>query len=188
MNTTTNSNKVIKRSIILCWVALALCFLVKICGGNFFAIAVENERFIAVCEYIDKHLVLLRLLQLINYLLVAYLYFCAVLNQVKIKPKQLIVLLPITLALYVFKIYFMYIGSVLEIIFLLLVPICYKKCKWYISLLYQLLYNILGFVSSFVKSIGNIYLPAYSLLGIIFSIDIYFMLILFMLYNHKKEV
>lgn len=28
-------NRVIKRSIILCWIALAICFIVKIFGGNF---------------------------------------------------------------------------------------------------------------------------------------------------------
>ena len=37
-------NRVIKRSIILCWIALAICFIVKILGGNFFEIVVHNDR------------------------------------------------------------------------------------------------------------------------------------------------
>ena len=37
-------NRVIKRSIILCWIALAICFIVKIFGGNFFEIVVHNDR------------------------------------------------------------------------------------------------------------------------------------------------
>ena len=47
-------NRVIKRSIILCWIALAICFIVKILGGNFFEIVVHNDRFTAVCEFCQK--------------------------------------------------------------------------------------------------------------------------------------
>ena len=52
-------NRVIKRSIILCWIALAICFIVKIFGGNFFEIVVHNDRFTAVCEFCQKVLYLL---------------------------------------------------------------------------------------------------------------------------------
>ena len=38
-------NRVIKRSIILCWIALAICFIVKIFGGNFFEIVVHRGLF-----------------------------------------------------------------------------------------------------------------------------------------------
>lgn len=184
---TTNQNKVLKRAIVLCWIALAFCFIIKICGGNFFAIAVENERFIAVCKYVDKHQWMLLAVLLANYLIVGYIYFCAVLNQLKLTGKQFLVLIPITIILFFIKLRYMIVGCILETIFLLLVPILYKRCKWYFSLLYQILYNILGFASSFIKDIGNWHLPNYSLIGIIFSVDIYFMLILFMLYN-KKEI
>ena len=94
---TTNQNKVLKRAIVLCWIALAFCFIIKICGGNFFAIAVENERFIAVCKYVDKHQWLLLAVLLANYLIVGYIYFCAVLNQLKLTGKQFLVLIPINL-------------------------------------------------------------------------------------------
>ena len=51
-------NRVIKRSIILCWIALAICFIVKIFGGNFFEIVVHNDRFTAVCEFCQKSFIL----------------------------------------------------------------------------------------------------------------------------------
>ena len=48
--------KYIKRVIIVCWGALALCFIIKLFGGNFFQIICENETFIAICDYADKNL------------------------------------------------------------------------------------------------------------------------------------
>ena len=186
MNTTTNSNKVIKRSIILCWVALALCFLVKICGGNFFAIAVENERFIAVCEYIDSRNILLYGLAMINYLIMCYFYFNACFRQTKFTKSQVIVLIPIFVLLFFVKISFVYIGAIIEIIVMIILPALISKRKWYCSILYVVIYYIFGYVSLFVKNISSTHLPNYSLIGLIFSLDVYFMLILFMLYNRKE--
>ena len=186
MNTTTNSNKAIKRSIILCWVALALCFLVKICGGNFFAIAVENERFIAVCEYIDSHFWLSVLVRFINYSFMSYLYYCAVLKQLTLTKAQTLILIPLFVVLFAIKIINVLIGNILETLAVVIIPIIWHT-KWYKAMLYYLLYNVFGIISTFVKSIGNYYLPEYSLIGLIFSIDINLMIILFMLHRYKRR-
>ena len=50
-----NKQKFIKRVIIGAWITLALCFVIKLFGGNFFNIICENENFIAVCNYADNH-------------------------------------------------------------------------------------------------------------------------------------
>ena len=50
-----NKEKYIKRVIIVCWVALAICFVIKLFGGNFFQIICENETFIAICEFCDNN-------------------------------------------------------------------------------------------------------------------------------------
>ena len=186
MKATAEYDKVIKRSIILCWIALALCFIVKICGGNFFAIAVENERFIAVCEYIDTHLWLSILVRLGNYLLVFNLYFCIALKQLKLNRKQVIILEPIFIITFIIKTLNVLLGNILETVVMIIIPII-LSVKWYKSLIYIVIYNLFGFVSVFVKNIGNYYVPEYSLIGLIFSIDIYFMLILFMLYNYENR-
>lgn len=187
MNTTTNSNKAIKRSIILCWVALALCFLVKICGGNFFAIAVENERFIAVCEYIDTHIVLSLIVRLLNSLLMPYLYYCGLFGQLKLDKKQSLVLMPVFVLTFCAKLINVLVGNIVETIAVLLIPLMWG-IKWHKSLVCYLIYNLFGIISAFIKSIGNYYLPEYSLIGIIFSIDVYMMIVLFMLYNYKRRI
>ena len=46
-------NRVIKRSIILCWIALAICFIVKIFGGNFFEIVIP----LLICRNIWRVLI-----------------------------------------------------------------------------------------------------------------------------------
>lgn len=45
----------LKRSIIICWILLGICFIVKLLGGDYFAIACENERFIKICLFCDKY-------------------------------------------------------------------------------------------------------------------------------------
>ena len=59
-------NRVIKLSIILCWIALAICFIVKIFGGNFFEIVVYNDRFTAVCEFCQKSFILTNIVYYIS--------------------------------------------------------------------------------------------------------------------------
>ena len=46
--------KAIKRAIILCWVLLAVCFAIKLFGGNWFEIVCANEHFIKFCDFIDR--------------------------------------------------------------------------------------------------------------------------------------
>ena len=48
--------KYLKRVITVAWIALALCFVIKLFGGNLFEIVCHNETFIAICNYADSHL------------------------------------------------------------------------------------------------------------------------------------
>ena len=45
-----------KRLIILGWVALAICTVIKLAGGNYFTIGLEEGTFKDVCTYIDNQL------------------------------------------------------------------------------------------------------------------------------------
>ena len=47
--------KPIKRTIILCWVMLVICFIIKLFGGNWFEIICTNEHFIQVCDFIEHN-------------------------------------------------------------------------------------------------------------------------------------
>ena len=45
-----DKERYLKRVIIVCWIALAICFGIKLFGGNLFEIMCNNENFIKVCE------------------------------------------------------------------------------------------------------------------------------------------
>lgn len=102
-------NRVIKRSIILCWIALAICFIVKIFGGNFFEIATTNQQFIKLCNFIDNNC--LRLVQFINYYLISIIYFSATYRVIRLKLKDFLILSGSIVALFILKVINIYIGS-----------------------------------------------------------------------------
>lgn len=185
--TSDKYSKSIKISLVLCWIGLIVCCLIKLFGGNFFSIDVKSSRFIEVCNYIDSNAILLILVQALNYLAYGYIFYCAILRKLRLNTKEAIIFLSTSILLLIIKRFAPVVGTILEMLVLILVPIILQNCKWYISLFYQLLYNIFGFTSAFTKSIGNLRLPDNSLIGIIFMIDMYFMVTLFMLYNYKKE-
>ena len=47
--------RLLRRVIIISWISLALCFVIKIFGGNFFEIICENPNYKALCEYADNN-------------------------------------------------------------------------------------------------------------------------------------
>ena len=61
----------LKRAIISCWVILVVCFIIKLFGGNFFAIVCNDEKFIKVCEFINNSVIK----YIIYYLLFLFTYF-----------------------------------------------------------------------------------------------------------------
>ena len=50
-----DKERYLKRVIIVCWIALAISFGIKLFGGNLFEIMCNDENFIKVCEYADNH-------------------------------------------------------------------------------------------------------------------------------------
>ncbi|MBQ7798044.1 MAG: hypothetical protein IJ371_02870 [Clostridia bacterium] len=186
--TSDKYSKSIKISLVLCWIGLIVCCLIKLFGGNFFSINVENSRFIDICNYIDNSIVLVVGIQLLNYILISYLYMCGTFRKTRLSSKECIILLITFITLSIIKRFLPVIGSILEIVAFVALPIIIAKCKWYLSLLYYALYNVFCLISVFTKDIGNLRLPDNTLVGLIFMIDVYFMLILFMLYNKKKEM
>lgn len=81
------NKKILRTAIIICWVVLAVCFIIKIFGGKYFEIATNNETFITVCEFVDNHLWLQNILSFITNLLTVILLNLAVLKQKVLRGK-----------------------------------------------------------------------------------------------------
>ena len=190
---------VLKRSIILCWVLLAICFVIKIFGGNFFAIVCKNERFIKICEFVDKYYISI-LFQFIHFTVTSWL----IIKCVNLKPeKQKIIIISVILFIYwIFKVLMfldifvlnLVIYDILDFIVLYVcciisynkeTKLCFKtllKPVIFITLLF-----IFSLVSAIVKSIGYKGTVNDSfLMASIFMIDYYIMIVLNYLYQKRR--
>lgn len=180
---------ILKRAIISCWVILIVCFIIKLFGGNFFAIVCNDEKFIRVCDYIENSFVK----YIIYYLLFMFTYFnfFIIVNPMgTIKSKYIFVYIFYCTILWLIKLLFevldmdnLIVYNIFTCCFTYLILILYTK-KYKNSLIIIIYDFILAIVSVITKNIGlsNILTDSF-LITIIFSIDYYIMLLLTSLYR-----
>ena len=186
---------VLKRSIITCWVLLALCLVIKLFGGNFFNIVCTNERFIGVCNYIENSW-LYCLMGFISYNLTNFLMFASAdINKKSNKTLKII-------SVCILELYWVMkmlndidvlnidirIYAVLDFIILSLALILYTK-----DLKQSVLANVLMFVflliSSLTKNLSlSETITENALTTFIFSIDYYIMYSLYFLYTKQIKL
>lgn len=174
---------VLKRMITLCWVLLGICFVVKIFGGNFFAFVGDSE----VVRYIESNYVLLTIVQFVFYFAQSYLYLTSVIKGKTVLKIVVTVLLFTLKALLIIDEVFITISMIAETLILIFLPIIFK-CKWYNSIIMYLLLMLFQLISLFTKNIGIISFPDTTLVGYVYMIDYYIMLLLTMLYSRKGDI
>lgn len=177
--------KYLKRVIIICWVALAICFCIKLFGGNLFEIMCENENFIAICNYADSHLWANYAISLIFCFLQLYFYGLAIVQRLKYKKCELIVL-SLTVAIgTLVKILSFKFGFIFDIWQVIFMPILFLGKNWrtyWKVLLANVLLMAFQLISMYVKNIDDIILGNSVLVGVIFSIDVFIMIMLYYAY------
>lgn len=185
-----DKERYLKRVIVVCWIALAICFGIKLFGGNLFEIMCENENFIKVCEYADNHFWAYYLINALNNFVLTYFYTLAVCQKLKYEKWQLItVLITIVIGIPI-KTYSQIFGLVFDVWQMILMPclftIKYPKKHWNV-VIGNILVVIFQVISMFVKNIGIKVLTSESVLTMmIFSIDVFLMVILYYLYSNLK--
>ena len=189
------NRKALQTAIIISWVVLAVCFFIKIFGGNYFEIATNNQTFIKICNFIDSNFVLTIIMSFITYSLSVVLLTLAVLRQLKLKLKQFIIIIITIIIVFIAKVFIQYETNLMWLSFILDL-ICYFAIPAILSrkplraLLGVVLYFVFQTISLIVKSIALT--TAYemnTLIALIYSLDIYIMLILYYLYGSytKKD-
>lgn len=188
----------LRRSIIICWVILGICFIVKLFGGNYFSIACENERVVKICKYIDLS-PLAYIIRLLSFLLSSYLIFKSV--DFGTSKKQTAIFLGLCFVAWCYKhlinVGIINISAILYnifdfIILYILLIICTLKGKSILiklvkPLLFVALLFIFSLVSIVIKNVGiKSSLNSYFLQGIIFMVDYYIMLVLTYLYSKRR--
>jgi MFS superfamily sulfate permease-like transporter len=189
-----DTTKYLKRVIVVSWIALVLCFAIKLLGGDIFDIVCKNKNFIAVCNYADTHLWAEYCLCALYCFISLYFYTLAVIKRIRYKKWELCVLIITVLGGTAIKVWSATYGWFFDIwqMFILQAIFMYKTPKqWYRILIGAVLLIIFQMASMYIKdaSFDDIYNN--SVIGAIFMIDVWFMLMLYYGYsnvlNLKKE-
>lgn len=199
-NEKTYKEVVLRRAIIVCWFLLAICFMVKIFGGNFFNIICENKTFIKICNYIDNSW-LYYVIMFLNYCLTTSLYVIGVIGKTKLNIKEFLIIILFLIICYGFKFVSVNLALFTDMILMMFIcplillrlnKISFKKSIIRI-LIGFILFNLFQIISMFIKNLGLFkIMENNTLIQLIFCLDYYIMLILYVLYSkkilNKKEI
>lgn len=183
--------RLLRRAIVISWATLALCFIVKIFGGNFFEIMCQSENYKALCEYADTHFWLKYLLGIVSSMICQSFFLLSIIQEYKFTKKQFCsVFISVIVATFV-KMIDQEIGVLFDIYLTFILPALFwgKNFKKYITIIIANIF-IFAFqiISLFVKNIGFVNVGDTYFIGLIYSIDVYIMCILYYLYrNFNKE-
>lgn len=198
---TTYKSVVLRRAILICWVLLFVCFVVKIFGGNYFAIIVNSPKFVAFCKYLDSNIFLYGLIGLISSLISYFFYYLAILKKLMFSKREFIIYITSVIVFCVLRVSLIHsplrnaFSYAINFIQYFVVPFLFEFhiskrniVRTTIAFVLNLIFQI---VSIITKNIGIRYITDSSLEMIIFTIDVYIMLVLYYLYSNiinNKEV
>ena len=183
---------VLKRSIIICWVLLAICLVIKLFGGNFFAIVCTNENFVKFCEFVDSCFVR-HILHFIMFMFSSYLLIFIVKPDFKLKSKSNLFSFIYLIVVWSFKkciefnivVLPVFLIDILDFVLLFGVLFINSKSLWKSVIAVALLF-VFTLVSTIVKNIGyGEVITASYVVDSIIMIDYYIMLVLTAFYSQK---
>jgi hypothetical protein len=184
--------RLLRRVIVISWVTLALCFVVKIFGGNFFEIMCENPNYKALCEYADTHLWLKYTLGLMSTMFCHSFYILAILQKYKMSLKDFLWTFISVALCCLIKLFDQTIGGIFDIWIAFGLPFVllgkyFKKNWWHVLIAYSLTF-VFQLVSLLVKNLAIGVIDNSTFVSLIYMIDVYIMCVLYYLYrNYEKE-
>lgn len=186
---------VLKRSIIICWVLLAICLVIKIFGGNFFAIVCENEKFVAFCNYCDSSFAKY-IVWFMYFALESTVLLLIIKPELKICSKKFVYYIISIFAFWIIKILYdlgiiktsVFISGLISLVVLYVLLLIFSK-KPLMSLLIILYQTILGVIASYVKSISFLgTLSDSAMFTFIFYIDYYIVFFMTLFYSKTIKI
>ena len=186
-----DKQRYLKRVIVVCWIALAICFGIKLFGGNLFEIMCENENFIKVCEYADNHFWAYYLINALYCFVSLYFFTLAICGKKSFRKWELLVVIATVIVGTLVKYFNQYIGLVFDVWQGIIMP-CIFTIKTPKKHIYVIPANIMLFafqaVSMFVKNVDFGVLTDKDLLvSVIYSIDVLLMILLYFAYSNVIE-
>lgn len=180
------NRKVFKLAIILCWATLVFCLIVKQFFPDMFLIVIENERFVAACNFIDGHIVIKEAVYALCSAISVGLYILAVSQKTRFIGRENLVILWLV-GVSVAK---GFVGDIIAIIFdlinFIVIPLFLRVkilriiCGVGLTLLFQA-------VSLYIRSVKLENIIDNYLVEVVLMIDQYIMLFLYYIYANYNN-
>ena len=186
---------ILKRAIILCWVLLIICFIIKLCGGNYFNIVCNNKNFIKFCNFIENSIIKY-IIYLFSFIFSSYLLLKIVKPDFKILSLKSLLFLICCIIVWAFKLLIelniftmnTLIVNILDFVILYILLVIFTK-RPLLSIFAVILLFVFSIISSLVKGIGiDSSITDNYFVAQIFLIDYYLMLVLSVLYSKKIQI
>lgn len=189
-----DKERYLKRVIVVCWIALAICFGIKLFGGNLFEIMCENENFIKVCEYADSHWWANVIISFIVCYTQLYFLILAMCQKIKYDKVEFIIFTLTALTGTIVKVLLPpWVGIMFDLWQVVAMPIVFLRKtprKFVNVLIANILLFVFQFLSMIAKNITFGILGDSVLEGAIYSIDVFLMIVLYYCYGNiikRKE-
>ena len=190
----------IKRAIILCWIMLVACFIIKLFGGNWFEVVCTNEHFSNLCRFIDNNVVLRSIVGFILYVPSTFLVLVSSSFLTKPNKKQLLFLILFVSSVWCLNFIDNTIKGIVEFVMILISPILVKlfdkncgfaniiKNRWYYGIVANVIVLVFQMISLIIRNVGIKVTHDSLLITSILMIDYYIMVLLYYLYIKEKGV
>ena len=173
--------------IITSWVVLIACFLIKVLGGNWFEFAVENEKFVLFCDFVDTYSDVKILLSAIIYCISTYFVLCAMVGVKHLTIPQSVFCIIYMLTKSILSWYFYWIAFFMDIILLLGITTLFSK-SFKRSIVGFLLINAFQIISLITRNIGlGVMNENNFIIMLLLQIDYYIMIFMYYLYSIRKK-
>lgn len=185
-----NKTKYLSRLIVVCWIALAICFIIKIFFGNLFDIMCQNENFMAICDYADTHLWLNYLMSALYCFISLYFFTLAILQEIKYERWQLIVVILTVVIGTALKMQMSFISVIFDVWQFFGMPMLFlgKRFRLYWRiLLANVLLIVFQLASMYIKNAYTSDFYDSMMIGCIYSLDVLIMVILYYAYCNVKR-
>lgn len=174
--------------IIVSWVVLIICFIIKLCGGNWFELETDNNRFIKFCNYVENHNWLKMSIACIIYLFTTIPIFMIEINNNK--SRIILFVIPLMIFKSIISWYIVWLSYVLDFIIVGLIPLIITKGNWkrvLITIIFVLSFQIITLItrnlSLWLNDKCNTFIEQCLL-----QIDYYIMILLFYFYNFNHHI
>lgn len=185
------NKKIVRIAIIIAWCLLIACCAFKLFGSEVFNVAVESQRFIEVCNWLDGDGVWCKyiLMFIMNLSATTFVILASALKY-KVSWKWLIIIMVCASAIWGIKFANSIAAFVLECVQFIVLPALISK-KWYYGIVGLVLNFVFQLFSMFIRGQEAIIFDDNTILSLVMTIDYYIMIALYYMYailiNKRKE-